>query len=58
MPRLFREPSLADLLDDPLTSIVMARDGVNRDGLIALLNAVAKSRRGGIDDEPPGTVAA
>lgn len=58
MPRLFREPSLADLLEDPLTSIIMARDGVNRDGLMALLSSVAKSRCGRADDEALGTVAA
>ena len=44
MSKFDREPSLADLLEDPLTSIIMARDGVKRDWLIALLNSVAKRR--------------
>lgn len=58
MSRFDREPSLADLLEDPLTSIMMARDGVKHDWLIALLSSIARSRRGLVDERPAVTAAA
>jgi len=41
MAQRFIEPSLRDLLDDPLTAIIMARDGVSRTALTELLATVA-----------------
>jgi hypothetical protein len=35
------EPRLVDLLQDPLTGMVMARDGVNRDAMMSLLTWAA-----------------
>ena len=46
----FPEPTLAQLLDDPLVRLLMKRDGVNPGELRTLLAAVAgsvESRRGG-----------
>jgi hypothetical protein len=42
MAKNFREPSLDDLLDDPLTAVIMARDGVSRTALLDLLERVAE----------------
>lgn len=36
------EPALGDLLNDPLTALVMRRDGIGRDDVMA---AVAEARR-------------
>jgi hypothetical protein len=36
-----KEPRLADLLQDPLTAVVMARDGVSRDAIMSLLRWAA-----------------
>jgi hypothetical protein len=33
------EPSIADLLDDPVLQILMSRDGVERDALLDLIDA-------------------
>lgn len=44
MPRFFPEVSLYDLLTDPLTSIIMARDGVTHDELTNLMRSVARRR--------------
>ena len=35
------EPSVFDLLDDPITQLLMQRDGVERDSLAPLLDEVA-----------------
>lgn len=44
-----REPLLCELLDDPLTHRVMARDGLRRDHVIALMEeAKAKLAAGGV----------
>lgn len=42
MAKNFTEPSLRDLLNDPLTEVLMARDGVSRAALLDLLRDVAK----------------
>ncbi|MBI3507502.1 MAG: hypothetical protein HY059_21915 [Proteobacteria bacterium] len=39
------EPSLGELIDDPVTLAVMRRDGVTRQSLLAVLDA-ARSRLG------------
>jgi hypothetical protein len=44
MLKNFREASLSELLDDPLTAIMMRRDGVTRDALTALIASVAERR--------------
>ncbi len=36
-----QEPTVTDLMDDPLTAIVMASDGVSRELLINLLRWMA-----------------
>jgi hypothetical protein len=41
MPSHFKEPRLVDLLRDPLTEVLMARDGVSRDAMMSLLTWVA-----------------
>ncbi len=41
MAKNFIEPTLSDLLDDPLTAVMMARDGVSRDALLELIETVA-----------------
>jgi hypothetical protein len=38
-----REPSLAELVDDPVTQAVMRRDGVTREALVRMLET-ARSR--------------
>lgn len=58
MSRFDREPSLADLLEDPLTSTIMARDGVRRDWLVALLRSVARSRADFGNEQPSIVTAA
>jgi hypothetical protein len=47
MQTQFNEPGLADLLRDPLTEILMARDGITRDAMMDLL--VLAARHHGID---------
>jgi len=42
---LENEPHLDDVLADPIVSAVMARDGVERDGLRRLLDEVGRSLR-------------
>ena len=39
------EPTLRDLLNDPLTATIMASDGVSRDALSELLRAAASAAR-------------
>ncbi|MBL8805361.1 MAG: hypothetical protein JNN22_00840 [Rhodospirillales bacterium] len=34
------EPRLADLIDDPVAQVMMRRDGVTRDGLLALMGGL------------------
>jgi hypothetical protein len=41
------EPHLRDLLEDPLTGIVMARDGVSRAELVRLMTRIAARRMSG-----------
>jgi len=53
MKRMFREPTLSDLLDDPVTAIIMAHDGVTRDEIIGLLASVAARRRAVNLRKPP-----
>jgi len=38
-----REPSIAELVDDPVTQMVMRRDGVTREALVQMLES-ARSR--------------
>jgi hypothetical protein len=42
MARHFREPDLDDLLRDPITEILMARDGISRDAMMSLLSWAAQ----------------
>ncbi|MBF0332520.1 MAG: hypothetical protein HQL40_02590 [Alphaproteobacteria bacterium] len=37
------EPTLIDLIDDPVTRRLMASDGVDRDGLLALLGEMRET---------------
>jgi hypothetical protein len=46
MSEFRREATLQDLLDDPLTLLVMARDGTGPKELRAVMAAVALSRQG------------
>jgi hypothetical protein len=43
----FPEPSLAELLDDPLVQLLMARDGVKDSELRSLVQSIAHARRAG-----------
>ncbi|MBI4968010.1 MAG: hypothetical protein HZC25_07805 [Rhodospirillales bacterium] len=43
-----REPSLADLIGDPLTRSLMASDGVEPETLASLLEAIRASLLGGL----------
>lgn len=40
----FREPRLQDLLGDPIIYILMKRDGVTLESLLALLSATAAAQ--------------
>jgi hypothetical protein len=44
-----REPSLQDILSDPITQAVISADGVNRGELDAMLREVAQKRRSAAD---------
>lgn len=52
--RATTEPTLQDLLDDPMTRLIMERDGVRQENLTALL-AVARRR---LTDAPSDHAAA
>ncbi|MCC7166422.1 MAG: hypothetical protein IT565_02525 [Rhodospirillales bacterium] len=43
-----REPSLADLIGDPLTKSLMASDGVEPEALVSLLEAIRASLLSGL----------
>jgi hypothetical protein len=58
MARHFREPDLHDLLRDPLTEILMARDGISRDAMMSLLTWAAAQRTAGAPILPPGEAGA
>ena len=47
----FPEPTLAELLDDPMVRLVMASDGVKDTALRGLIRTVLQARRTGRDDE-------
>ena len=40
----FFEPSLKEILSEPIFTSLMQADGVDRDGLLAILRAVASGR--------------
>lgn len=44
MQRQHCEPNLTELLNDPLTWVLMARDGISREALSGLLKTVAARR--------------
>jgi hypothetical protein len=54
MSEFRREATLQDLLDDPLTLLVMERDGMGPKELRAVLAAVALRRFGPPGSTPPG----
>jgi hypothetical protein len=37
-----REPSIAELVDDPVTQMVMRRDGVTREALVQMIEAAQR----------------
>ncbi len=45
------EPTLTEVLDDPMVQAVMARDGVDRTEIEGLAKSVTSSRRHSSDDE-------
>jgi len=54
MPTIFWEPTLRDLLDDPLTWVMMRRDGVSREALLSVIRTVAAKRAAsGVTMPPP-----
>jgi hypothetical protein len=46
MRQRYEEPRLRDLLEDPLTGLMMARDGVSRAALESLIARIAAWRAG------------
>jgi hypothetical protein len=47
--RELSEPSLDEMLDDPVVQIVMARDGVKRREIVALMGRLQTQRADSID---------
>ena len=47
--KCWREPSLEDILSDPITQAVISADGVNTGELDAMLRQVAQKRRSAAD---------
>ena len=47
--KCWREPSLEDILSDPITQAVISADGVDADELDAMLRRVAHTRRSAAD---------
>lgn len=47
---ILAEPRLRDLLEDEPLRLLMARDGVYREDLLALVQQVAANRRAGCQD--------
>lgn len=39
-----RDPTLSELLDEPIIKAVMARDGISRESIHALIERVRRSR--------------
>ena len=52
--RAFREPSLQDILSDPITQAVISADGVDTGELDAMLRQVAQKRRSAADSMGQG----
>ena len=50
---IFREPTLRDLLEDPLTDIIMRHDGASRAALLGILASVSAKRAGAEAPVPP-----
>jgi hypothetical protein len=40
-----REPTLDDLLDEPIVQLLMRRDSVKRDEVVAMVEAIRRNRR-------------
>ena len=40
-----REPTLNDLLEEPIVQLLMRRDSVKRDDLVAMVESIRRNRR-------------
>ena len=40
-----REPTLNDLLDEPIVQLLMRRDSVKRDEVVAIVESIRQNRR-------------
>jgi hypothetical protein len=49
----WKEPTLDDLLADPILDLLLARDRVNREALLAVIEQARRAMAGAAKNEPP-----